>query len=201
MDYTHQCSLDACDRPRYARELCRMHYVRFVKHGDPVAVAAHSPVTFTVADRLAKRSRREGECLVFTGPRDRCGYGFLTVGNRKQGTHRLSYREHVGPIPDGMVVRHKCDNAPCMEPSHLELGSHAENQRDKVVRFRSTSGEKNPSAVLTAKTAVEIYRRIAAGETVASLAGEYGVGTSTIGRIRRRESWAREIDTFLGGAA
>ena len=39
-----------------------------------------------------------------------------------------------GPIPDGMVVRHRCDNPPCFRLSHLELGTVADNNNDAAAR-------------------------------------------------------------------
>lgn len=51
--------------------------------------------------------------------------------------HTFVYQEVVGPIPDGNVVRHTCDNPPCVNPRHLVLGTHADNQGDMVARGRS----------------------------------------------------------------
>jgi hypothetical protein len=51
--------------------------------------------------------------------------------------HRVSYRHHHGEIPEGMVVRHKCDRRACFAPHHLELGSLKENWRDAVSRGRA----------------------------------------------------------------
>jgi len=90
-----------------------------------------------------KRVERRGECLVFTGCVNNKGYG--KVGVRDEGpqyAHRISYVHHHGPIPDDMVVMHSCDNPPCVEPTHLSLGSKAENNLDMKAKGRTANGNK-----------------------------------------------------------
>lgn len=75
--------------------------------------------------------------------RPRSGYanhdGYRTVELPVIGTvgaHRLSWALVNGDIPSGLVVRHRCDNPPCCNPAHLELGTDAENEADKARRGR-----------------------------------------------------------------
>lgn len=51
--------------------------------------------------------------------------------------HRLAFYEANGYMPN--VCRHKCDNPRCINPEHLEDGTHADNARDKVLRGRCKS--------------------------------------------------------------
>lgn len=65
------------------------------------------------------------------------GYGVISVGHQKQDyAHRVSYREFVGDIPDGLLIRHKCDNTCCCNPEHLELGTQRDNMQDCKKRGR-----------------------------------------------------------------
>lgn len=46
------------------------------------------------------------------------------------GAHRVSYEHFIGPIPAGAIIRHFCDNPLCINPTHLEPGTQADNMRD-----------------------------------------------------------------------
>lgn len=90
---------------------------------------------------LDRNLRREGKCLVWVGKLNKAGYGRIAYkdegGKRvNTGTHRLAYELKNGPIPMGLLVRHKCDNRPCANVEHLELGTHADNARDATERGR-----------------------------------------------------------------
>lgn len=72
-----------------------------------------------------------GPCWLWTGA-NTLGYGIISRGPGEGNTpaHRLSYELVVGPIPDGMVVRHMCDRPACVRPVHLELGTCKQNSED-----------------------------------------------------------------------
>lgn len=90
----------------------------------------------TPLERLAARSERRGECLVWTGPTDKKGYGLIKVGGRSRRVHRLAWSERHGEIPPSLFVLHHCDNPPCWADDHLFLGTHADNMRDMVAKGR-----------------------------------------------------------------
>ena len=46
--------------------------------------------------------------------------------------HRVSYEYHFGPIPDELVVRHKCARRACFAPYHLVLGTASDNMQDMM---------------------------------------------------------------------
>lgn len=130
------------------------------------------------------------DCWPWPGGRTLRGYGQLRIGTRLVRAHRAIYEAAVGPIPDGMVVRHRCDNPPCINPHHLELGTQADNMADAVDRGRMASGERNGRTKLTAEQVADLRRRWAEdGVTQAALSAEYGISSSQVSRIctgRRR---------------
>jgi hypothetical protein len=83
-----------------------------------------------------------------------------------------------------MVVRHTCDNPPCVNPAHLVIGAQLDNVRDMVERGRRRGRS------LTADQVAEVRRRAAAGESYRDLAASAGVDASTVGRIVKGRTWA-----------
>lgn len=92
-----------------------------------------------------------GTCWKWTG--NTCGanrsYGTLWDGKSLVKAHRYSYELLVGPIPRGHEIRHKCDNPACVNPEHLETGTHADNLHDMDERDRRVRGEAYESSKLT----------------------------------------------------
>ncbi len=125
-----RCSVAGCARAVAHRGLCRTHYGRSQRLGDPLApVRNYLPSKMPIAARLASRSRRvESGCIEWTGVMDRHGYGTLDMPDRtKKLAHRLAYELQVGPIPDGLVIDHLCRNRRCVNVAHMEPVTRAEN--------------------------------------------------------------------------
>lgn len=134
----------------------------------------------------------ESGCWEWRGSRARRrgGYGQLNDRGKMLKTHRLAYEHFKGKIPDGMVVRHTCDNPPCCNPDHLLVGTLRDNSQDSVRRGRAShqvmTGEHCPAALLTWDQVTEIR---ASHEAGVALAEKYGVTPSTISSIRVGKSW------------
>ena len=75
----------------------------------------------------------ENGCWIFTGSLDR-GYGQIQRGdgfNYPIRTHVASWMVHIGEVPEGLEVCHKCSFKACCNPKHLYIGTHKDNMGDR----------------------------------------------------------------------
>jgi hypothetical protein len=138
--------------------------------------------------------RGPDECWPWRLFRDPKGYGLFKLGGRRGRTmraHRYAYELAYGPIPEGQLVCHRCDNPSCCNPEHLFLGTPAENSADMVRKGRSPNRvlKTQPWARLTEETVLHIRADHQAGKTYREIAAEYGVGKTTVESIVRRRTW------------
>ncbi len=113
------------------------------------------------------------------------GHGQVGYRGQMWLAHRLAWRLTNGPIPKGLEVRHKCDNAKCCNPNHLELGTHAQNMQDMVNRRRSPAGNahwtrQRPLTTEQVMLVRQIRSARAAGESLVSVATRLNVSATTV---------------------
>lgn len=104
---------------------------------------SHYPMA-SLEERFWARVRKTESCWVWKGATcGPSGYGRIARGRRGEFhkknsalVHRLSWELHNGPIPEGLLVLHRCDNPPCIRPDHLFLGTAKDNSDDKCAKGR-----------------------------------------------------------------
>lgn len=75
-------------------------------------------------------------CWNWVGGHTKRGYGRFWDGTKKVLPNRFLYELTVGPIPDGFLLCHTCDNPPCVNPEHQFVGTHKDNQEDAMNKGR-----------------------------------------------------------------
>lgn len=147
----------------------------------------------TIMDDFWGAAERNGECLEWQRCRNDYGYGRVTYNGRVERAHRVSYELMYGEIPDGTVIRHRCDNPACIHPLHLEAGTMQDNSNDMVSRGRhvpvSLPGEKHPMNRLSEDDILAIRSAPTGYGTGVRLAEKYGVTPAAISAIRKRKLW------------
>jgi hypothetical protein len=144
-----------------------------------------------------------GPCLIWAGRIGPNGYGVVSHRGRPTGTHRVAYELSKGPIPPGLLVRHRCDVKACGRDEHLILGTIAQNNADARERGlvadigKHARGERVNTARLTRRDVEAIIAELRAGTLKAALAKRYGVRRGAITKIALGQSWKhipREAD-------
>ncbi len=112
---------------------------------------------------------------------------------------RKAYIKVYGSIPEGLVIRHKCDNNICVNPDHLEPGTLKQNQQDRIRNNTNPIGTRNGRAKLTEKEVLEIralhnpgyrYNKVGRTGNCELLSKKYNVTSSLISQIVLRKAWS-----------
>jgi len=169
--------------------MCDMHYRRTKKFGDPHIRGGR--VIPSPEDRFWEKVDATGDCWAWSGAHDRDGYSVFSIDNRSVKVHRFAYELLIAPIPPGLTIDHLCRNTGCVNPSHMEPVSMAENLR-RAHRHRSTSAraESSSFAKLNPDLVREIRRSVAAGEMQKTVASRIGISRANVSLIVTRKTWA-----------
>jgi DNA-binding transcriptional regulator YiaG len=187
-----ECSVAGCGRPKRANGMCTLHDQRMKKHGstDP-RPRSRGSLAVRFWRKVDTQSGPNG-CWLWTGGTHKRGYGTLAdQGGKTIAAHRYSYEMHNGAIPDGLWVRHKCDNPNCVNPEHLTLGTPTDNVRDMWERGRAKpkgpKGERSSKSKLTPEQVRAV--RADATKNNHEWARELGVTPNSIRAIRTGQTW------------
>lgn len=119
-------------------------------------------------------------CKLWTGFKDRDGYGSITRGGKSHRVHRYFYELTNGKIPKGLVIDHLCRVRACINTAHMEVVTIKENNRrgrmsklnmEKVIEIRKLYAEKKMKQL--------------------ELARLYKVGPDEISRIINMRRWVQ----------
>lgn len=143
----------------------------------------------SVVERFLKKVNKTDDCWVWTAAkilsRNVGEYGYFWSGNRLVVAHRVSYEIFIGPIANGLLVCHTCDNTLCVRPDHLFLGTNSDNMKDCIVKNRgnhSSLTEDDISDIRNRKDLDQfgIYKRVAR---------QYNISDVSARKIIKKETW------------
>lgn len=159
------------------------------------------PIPLLVKFWAGTKGGDENECWPWQRATDGKGYGKIGHCDRLFQAHRIAYELFVGPIPADLLVCHKCDNPPCVNPRHLFLGTYLDNIRDMWIKGRQSPpprnnilppihrGQDHSKAKLTAAQITEIKSRPSIRGNRIQLAVEFGVTPACISKIVLGRTW------------
>ena len=130
---------------------------------------------------------REDDCWHFGAQLNRA---YFVVNGVNYVAARIAWKIKTGDDPGNFLVCHTCDNRLCVNPSHLFLGTCADNTQDMVQKCRSVKGEKHGRARLTEVNVKEIKLLLSIGHTPAEIAPLYGICSRLIAHIKTGDRWA-----------
>jgi hypothetical protein len=192
-----------CGKPAVGRGLCRKHYQRWWKCGDPLATKC---IRGDDAARFQSKVDRSGgpeACWPWLDKPDPYvyGYGRIKWGGQVRLAHVVAWEiAHGCAVPDGYHIDHVCHNQAiadgscvrgicphrlCCNPTHLVAKSPQDHMADTI----AVDHGEFWTAVLTEAIVADIKVMLAAGLTGQVIADLTGTSLSTVGRVRRGEDF------------
>jgi hypothetical protein len=132
--------------------------------------------------RIGYKTDHKGCWIPTSRSKNDSGYPIIYRDGRKIKLSHVMYEARFGAIPEGMVIRHKCDNVACINPDHLEVGTQADNIRDKIERGRQPVGSAHHNAILSDSDRVVAIRMRDGGATISAIAEHLRVGYGVVER-------------------
>lgn len=141
--------------------------------------------------KFLRKVEKTDTCWNWTGRLDIGGYGRFSIKGVWNKAHRTAYELYKGEIPNGLLVRHMCNNRKCVNPAHLEVGTQKDNVADMDLAGRRADirGTKNPMAKLSEEDVNEIRQWREFGYTQQMIGEAFGLGQGHVSRILAGKSW------------
>ena len=141
----------------------------------------------SLKDRLLSGCINTGGCWIWSKSVASSGYGQIRLNYKNLRANRASYMVFKGEIPDGMVIRHTCDNKLCINPDHLILGSCKQNSQDMVERDRQAKGERNGRCKLSE---ADVQAIKSSTLSYSQLAKQFGISKGHAHRVKNGVAWS-----------
>lgn len=147
-----------------------------------------SPITVARFWSKVSIPSNTADCWEWSSTQNDKGYGRTNIDERWVLAHRFSYEFAVGPIPDGLIVRHLCHNRLCCNPAHLAVGTSKDNAQDALAAGRFSSGKVNGNSKLDEASVIYIRQnpdKLKGRE----LARKFGISPATVSGVKNCRVW------------
>lgn len=172
-------------------------------NGTELVVGASVQLNNTLrVQRFWSKVNKTDSCWLWTGERTKFGHGRFLYNSVRVNAHRFAYETFVGPIPDGLLVCHKCDVPNCVNPDHLFVGTQKDNIQDCVKKGRWTQaklkaqhpewcarGEQAGNSTLKTEQALTALSMLRCGMTLKVVGEIFGITQATASQIRGGKTW------------
>ena len=146
------------------------------------------------ADRFWDKVRKTDTCWIWTGALNAQGYGVIDIDGVNRRAHRFVLEMNGQQLPSDMMVLHKCDNPPCVNPDHLFLGSQTDNVKDMRDKSRASDyftqkAHDHPASRLT-EDDVENIKALKGKISQKEIGAMYGIAQQTVSKIHTGRRYA-----------
>jgi hypothetical protein len=146
-DGLRECRIERCGRPAHGKGLCRPHYMRQWRYGDPLAGGPLRPSGLTPGELFWSKVDKTDGCWLWLGSLTSAGYGDLRRKGVHLYAHKVAYEEVNPPVPAGMHLDHlvTCPKH-CVRPDHLRVTTPKQNGENRGrLNKNNTSGVRGVS--------------------------------------------------------
>lgn len=190
------CKIENCQNSAKTRGWCRSHYIRWLRHGDPLKGGPYKGEVLSYLDESLKI--KTDDCQIWPYAKTGDGFGFIRIDGKNVSLCGHVCEKFNGPRPEGNVVRHLCGNGHlgCYNPKHLAWGTQKQNLDDKLIHGRTYS--RNSWDKLDECEVLEIYNSNLSNKELAAM---YKITRVSVSRIKNGKTWAHLTGHIKKGGA
>jgi len=152
----------------------------------------HLPMPILIMNNIMRfwdKVNKTDYCWLWTGYKNKGGYGCQNINCTTYIATRISYWMHYHVDPKELEVCHECNNPPCVRPDHLFLGTKSENMKHAFLEGRANNqGSFAPNSILIESDVLKI-RALYGIKTQAEIRRMFGVSKQNVNHILCRDTW------------